>query len=167
MEFTGSEMMMLEWRETLGRKRRKSLLWEKNSLPLQRQEVIRVKGKDYNKEKKLQVIQVNGSTLRLFGSFAQLWMPFCVTCVCTDYFKKMKHADKSIADCSLSIKCCIDKDQSLLQAKHWMKMDGWKGHQENICVVKQSLWEIVYFTSKMCISRDLESYYIKWSLFLY
>lgn len=77
-----------------------------------------MKGKDYNKEKKLQVIQVNGSTLRLFGSFAQLWMPFCVTCVCTDYFKKMKHADKSIADCSLSIKCCIDKDQSLLQAKH-------------------------------------------------
>lgn len=150
------------------RKEKEKVFKRRIHLPLQWQEVIGVKGKDYNKEMKLQfqAIWVSGSTLHLFCSFATLVALLCNLCM-HRLFKKMKHAEKSIANCSHSIKCCIDRDQGLLQAKHGMKMTGWKGHQENIWVVKQSLLETVYFTPKMCISRDLELYYIKWSLSLY
>lgn len=115
------------------RKEKEKVFKRRIHLPLQWQEVIGVKGKDYNKEMKLQfqAIWVSGSTLHLFCSFATLVALLCNLCM-HRLFKKMKHAEKSIANCSHSIKCCIDRDQGLLQAKHGMKMTGWKGHQENM-----------------------------------
>lgn len=56
--------------------------------------------------------------------------PFCVTFLCIEYLKKWKHTNKSIANCSHSLKHFIDKGHSLLQAKCWIKMAGWKINQE-------------------------------------
>lgn len=140
----------------------------RNHLPLQWEEVMGWKGNFTRKGK----VQGDLSEWKVYYCLPVLLpncgcQPFCVTCVCIEYLKKCKHVDKSIANYSVSIKHCIDKGHSLLQTKCWIKMARWKIHQENINLVKKSLLKIVHFTSKMCITKDLESHYLNWYLLLY